>query len=174
MAIEPEWTDPDTLEVTTLDYATVAWANALLGNLAFLAEPPSVAVRLTASQEVVDSADHTISWDAAVWSGNGDSMWDVSAPSKVVVQRDGMHLVDVSIEWAANISLDDLVIELEVDGVLRDSQKGDHFTLHTNVAALESMEIIVRQTSGAAVNMLDTLTRMTVDWTRIAPSGASA
>lgn len=167
------WTDPDTMRsALTGDALPLAWWNAAMDDLLFLAQPPLVAVRLTASQTVADSTDHTITWDEATWSDNGASMWDSLAGSVVTITRDGIHEVVAHAPPSAAGAIFDL--SLYVNDTLRIGPVPTQLTIDTHVALDDELKLKVEQTSGASTDLLDTLTRMTVTWSQMSPPNDSA
>jgi len=161
-----EWTDPEDMrDAVTGDAIPLAWWNATMDDLLFLANPPQAAVRLDSTQAVADETPHTISWDHNQWSDEGTGMWDDLAPGKVVAIRNGPHRIVVHTEYASVIPVDDQTITLEVNSEVRIGPiPGQQLVIETNLAIDDEIEVIVEQSSGDSVNLVATRTRMTVIW----------
>lgn len=173
-----EWVDPDTFEAVVGEMPTVAQFNSVLQDLKYLYETPGAAMRLTGAQSVADATDHPVEWDEAVWDSHGD-MWDVGAPSTVTITRDGLYAVHLSTLWEASADDNERSADLEVNGTLR----RDFYTVSasvaqvamstgfvTNLADGDDLEVIVRQNSGSAQDLIQTRTVLTVVWVRAAPA----
>lgn len=172
-----EWTDPITWVVSSK--VTAAQMNAnLRDNMLYLYDPPRCALRLTAVQAVANATDHTVSWSEAVWDSHGD-MWDIGGPSAITITRDGVYAFNLTTEWAASATGGKRAARLHKNGTqLRkfheNSADGvDPFassnTIETNCVDGDSFTIVVRQLSGAALNLAATRTVLTVRWVAAPP-----
>ena len=166
------WTDPDTLMTAPADFLPAATVNAILENQKFMYATPQVAVRLTSSQSVADATTDVVSWDEAVWE-TPDTMWDAGTPTKVVVPRTGIYSICASTLWDASTDGTKRAIFIHIDGDVTPrigmqvpAVDPTEFTLSfdTNLDEGSEIDMRVRQLSGAALNLLDTRTRMTVRW----------
>ena len=173
-----EWTDPITWVVS--NKVTAAQMNAnVRDNLLYLFDSPRCAVRLTADQAVANATDHTVSWGEAVWDSHGD-MWDAGAPSVVTITRDGVYSIHLSTLWADTASGGQRAAYLQVNGTRRRgfySVSADGVnpvemstSVETNLADGDSIDVDVRQLSGAALNLVATRTVMTVRWVAAPPT----
>lgn len=152
--------------------------NKLLDWVRFLADPPGVAVRLTATQQVNNSVDHTISWHEATWDSTGGDMWNAGGPSKILITRPGVYLFQLSKLWQASTQGGKRAAFLHVNGTRR---RGDQPTATdadpfesspswvTNLAAGDECDIMARQLTGGALNLEPHRTVLTVMWLRLPP-----
>lgn len=173
-----EWTAPITFVVS--NKVTAAQLNAhVRDNSLYLFDAPRCALRLTAVQPVANATDHTVSWGEAVWDSHGD-MWDVGAPSVVTITRAGVYAVNLSVLWADTALGGKRAAYLQVNGVRRrgfHSASADNVnpfessnTIETNLAVSDSIDIDVRQLTGAALNLAALRTVLTVRWVAAAPA----
>lgn len=172
-----EWTDPITWVVS--NKVTAAQLNAnLRDNLDYLYDAPRCALRITANQSVANATDHTVSWSEAVWDSHGD-MWDVGGPSAITITRAGVYAFNLSTEWAEDANGGKRAAylhkngsrlrkfhECSADGV---SPFASSNTIETNSAVSDSFTVVVRQLSGAALNLAATRTVLTVRWVAAPP-----
>lgn len=172
-----EWTPPLTWTVGAK--VTAAQMNAnIRDNELYLWDPPRCAVRLTADQAVANATDHTVSWGEAVWDSHGD-MWDAGAPSVVTITRDGVYNIHLSTLWESTASGGKRAGYLQVNGTRRRgfySVSGDGVdpvemstSVQTNLADGDSIDVDVRQLSGASLDLIATRTVMTVIWVAAPP-----
>lgn len=114
MAIANEWTDPDTLEMSSGDTYRATNVNGILGNLGFLYSGPRVAVARESSLTVDSQSFTQITWDEVLVDEGG---WVDSSPtSTVVVPRDGMYMVTARLLWPDNPAGDFRAIRILRDG----------------------------------------------------------
>ena len=176
----PEWTDPELLEVTVGDRPRASLQNGLVDNVAFLGRTPQVAVRLTSPQEIPSGTNQAIFWSEAVW--NDRDMWDGLADAAIFIVRPGIYSVNVNVLWGETAS-DDLsrravFVERNNDTILVGDQRRhaqpteQNIGFDTNLAENDQLTCVVRQTSGAALNVQPQRTRMTVRWVGLPPGGA--
>lgn len=174
-----EWVDPATLVATAGTEARSADFNAVLDNLLYLYDPPRCALRITSNQSVANATDHTIEWDEAVWDSHGD-MWAIGGPSSVTMTRDGVAAFNLSAEWdltanggkrAAYLHKNGVRLrkfhELSADGV---SPFASSNTIETNCVDGDVFTVVVRQLSGAALDLAATRTVLTVRWVAAPPA----
>lgn len=165
------WTTPKTWAVGEL--LTAADMNAYVrDNTEYLHTTPQVAVRLTSTQSVPDATQTTVSWDEAVWESDS-TMWDISSPTKIIVPRPGVYAVMAHVLWATSATpTDDRDIALIVNSSeTRINQSipaaGTHasgLAIDTNLAEDDELEIDVQQSTGGALDLSATRTRLTVRW----------
>lgn len=173
-----EW--PGTKTWTVSELLRAADMNAYVRDaMLYMYDPPRCALRLTAAQEVANATDHTVSWDQAVWDSHGD-MWDVGGPSSITITRPGVLAFNLSAEWAESAAGGKRAAylhkngtrlrkfhELSADGV---SPFAASNTIETNCAASDVFTVVVRQLSGAALDLVATRTVLTVRWVAAAPA----
>ncbi len=178
MPAPTEWVDPDDL-VAVAGIAQSADFNTVLDNLIYLYDAPRCALRLTSAQEVANATDHTVSWSQAVWESHGD-MWDVGGPSSVTMTRAGVFAFNLSAEWeesaaggkrAAYLHKNGTRLrkfhELSADGV---SPFASSNTIETNCVDGDVFTVVVRQLSGAALDLVANRTVLTVRWVAAPPA----
>lgn len=172
-----EWTTPITWTVGAK--VTAAQMNAhIRDNSLYMWDPPRCALRLTAVQAVANATDHTVSWSEAVWDSHGD-MWDVGGPSSIMITRDGVYAFNLTTEWAetanggkraARLHKNGTQLrkfhEISADGV---SPFAASNTIETNCVDGDVFTVVVRQLSGASLNLAATRTVLTVRWVAAPP-----
>lgn len=173
-----EWVDPDTLTQVAGTVARAADFNSVLQDLKYMYDPPRCTVRLNSAQTVANATDHTITWSAAVWDSHGD-MWDVGAPSVITITRAGVYIFNLRTLWGTTSSGGKRAAFLHVNGVRRadfyqHSADGVNpfasaNSVITNLAVADSVDVDVRQLSGAALNLEATRTVLSVVWIAAAP-----
>lgn len=172
-----EWTDPITWVVS--NKVTAAQLNAnLRDNLLYLFDPPRCALRLTATQAVANATDHTISWGEAVYDSHGD-MWDIGGPSAVLCTRDGLLTFELTNEWAEDANGGKRAAYLHKNGTrLRKFYEASadgvspfamSNPITTNCVDGDSFTVVVRQLSGASLNLIATRNVLTVRWVAAPP-----
>lgn len=168
-----DWTDTGDLAVTVGGLPRASWANSAVDNLEYLYNPPAVSVRLNATQEVGNNSDSTILWNESPWDSTEDGMWDDGSPGVILIRRPGRYMFTCSVLWAEAASGDSTkrAIFLERDDVrIRGVQMRavnpaeQQLTGITNLAEDAYLEFVVRQSSGAALNMQSSRTIATVQW----------
>lgn len=174
-----EWVDPASLLAVAGTEARAADFNTVLDNLLYLYDPPRCALRLTSAQEVANATDHTIEWDEAVWDSHGD-MFDVGGPSVVTITRDGVYGIQLGTLWEETASGGKRAAFLQVNGSRRrDFYQGSAdsvspFALstyvETNLADGDSIDIDVRQLSGAPLDLIALRTVLVVRWVAAPPA----
>lgn len=171
-----EWTDPDELTAVTGEALPTAWWNAFRDNFHWLYTPPQLAVRVTADQAVANAADHTVSWGEAVWDSTAGDMWDSTSPTKITIPRAGVYSIVCSMLWEEGTDGTKRSAFLEVGGIRRRGLQlpavdPTEFQLcaETNLALGDELEIVVRQLSGAALDLIQQRTVMTVRWVGAPP-----
>ncbi len=173
-----EWVDPDDLTAVAGTEARSADFNSVLQDLKYLADPPRCAVRLTADQSIANSTDVAIDWDEVVWDSHGD-MWDDGAPSRITITRPGVYFINTSLLWEEN-DVNRRAIFFEVNGgVGADRRRGQQqassepiehqLPVITNLADGDYFEIVVRQNSGSAQDLIATRSTMHVVWIAMPP-----
>lgn len=173
-----EWTDPKTWIVEELLRA-VDLNTYVRDNLLYLFDPPRGAFRLTGAQEVDHANDHTVAWDEAVWDSHGD-MFDPGGPSTITCTRDGVLAFNLTAEWAETAGGGKRAAylhkngtrlrkfhELSADGV---SPFASSNTIETNCVDGDSFTVVVRQLSGAALDLVANRTVLTVRWVAAPPA----
>ena len=160
-----EWVDPDSVTAAAGNEARSADFNSALQDLKYLHDPPRCKVRLNASQSVANATDHAITWPATVWDSHGD-MWIIGSPTRVTITRDGVYTIVITPQWFSDV---DGTVWLEVNGDLRAGPIKGQLVVETNLADGDYLEAFVRQTSGAAVNLLATRTTLSVRWSAAPP-----
>ena len=176
------WTDPKTWTAAELLRA-VDLNTYLRDNLAFLYDPPTVTVRLTATQDVASGSDHTVQWSEAAWDTTVDGMWDVGTPGSLVIRRAGVYLVVAGHLWAGTSgdnSKRSLKIvknggvadsdELGGDDRLSTSSPQGQVSVITSLAENDYLEVVARQLSGSTLALQPLRTRCTVTWLRPNPA----
>lgn len=173
-----EWTPPKTWVIGELLRA--ADMNSYLrDNLDYLFDPPRCALRLTTAQEVANGTDHTVAWDEAVWDSHGD-MWDVGGPSVVTCTRAGLLAFELSAEWAESAAGGKRAAYLHKNGTrLRKFHEASadgvspfamSNPIKTNCAVGDTFTVVVRQLSGAALDLIANRNVLTVQWVAAAPA----
>lgn len=174
-----EWTDPASILAVAGTEARAADFNTALDNLQFVYDPPRCALRITSDQEVANATDHTIEWDEAVWDSHGD-MWDVGGPSVVTITRDGVYSFQLSNLWEESAAGGKRAAFLQVNGTRRAdfyqasadgvSPFASSNTIETNLEDGDSIDIDVRQLSGAPLDLIANRTRLIVRWVAAPPA----
>ena len=174
------WTDPKTFTVGEL--LTAADLNAYVrDNLAFLFDPPTVTVRLTAAEAVASGSDHVVQWSEAAWDTAASPMWDVGTRGSIVIDRAGVYLIVAQTVWEGTTGDNtkrDVYIEkngtdrLGSDSRLSTSSPSGQVSLITSLAATDYLEVVVRQLSGGPLDLQSGQpdTRCTVTWLRPVPA----
>ena len=165
------WTTPVTW--TTGGTVTAAALNAQLrDNLDYLYNTPQVAVRLTSTQSIPNATDTTVSWHEAVYE-DPSTMWDIAAPTKIIIPRAGVYTIVFHVFWASSATpTDDRDIKFIVNtSETRISQSlpaavehASQLSIETGLALNDELEIQVKQSTGGALNLQATRTRLTVRW----------
>lgn len=179
MAIVNEFPDLDAI-TQVAGIAASADFNTLRDAVEYLANPPYCSVRLTALQSVANASDHTIVWDESVDDSHGD-MWDVGAPSVLTMTRAGVMGFQLNQLWGGSTDSGKRAAFLEkTSGGVTTRLRGYQMPavspsemsvfFLTNVAALDSVKIVTRQLSGAALNMEPLRTVMIAMWMRKPPT----
>ncbi len=167
------WADPTTLPTTTGQVLDAADMILLRDDLLFLYKKPILTVRLTAVQSVANASDHVVQWGEAVWDFAANPMWDVGTPGSIVIDRPGIYHVQAVGSWEGTTddnSKRDVAIELNgttrltLDSRLSTSSPEGGPSLFTSLGSGDYLEMVVRQLSGAAIDLNATRTRMTVAW----------
>lgn len=171
------WTDPASLAVAVGDLPRASWATGVVDNLAFLYDTPAVTVRLTAAQTVADSTDALISWSEAAWDTTGTSMWDAGSPGSILIPIAGVYRFTCATLWDGSTDANKRAIFLErndsrIRGVQVPAVSPSEVILTgtTSVAADDYLEFVVRQLSGAPLDLQPLRTVATVEFVRPAPS----
>lgn len=173
------WTPTDEMAVS-IGLARATWANEVVGNLDFLYDTPAVTVRLTTAQEVANADDHAVEWDEAAWDTTGGDLHDSGSPSAIL--------------WPYAPAVLDFNCATLWDGVPDDASKRAIFLERngtdrlrgvqipavnpseiilsgsTSVATDDYLEFVVRQLSGAPLDLQPLRTICTVSFRRPDPS----
>lgn len=172
-----DWTDTSELAVAVGDLPRASWANGVVDNLQYLYNTPAVTVRMTTTQQVASGNDSLISWSEATWDTTDGDMWDAGAPGSILIPFAGVYRFTCATLWDGNDDNEKRAIFLERNDarirgvqVLATDPAEIILTGTTSVAANDYLEFVVRQTSGAPLDLMPLRTVCTVEFVRPDPS----
>lgn len=163
------WTNPDTVTAGSVLAAT-RWNTHLVGNLDFLAKPPSCGLSRSTEQSIATGVWRSIAWNTEGW--DTDTMWSSTAATRVDINTAGKYLVTANAGFVASTAGVARLMGIAIDGSSTASpsgvggrvyhpppRTGNSLNMtHSQMISLTSTQTVriqVFQDSGGALNVIE-------------------